>query len=64
MIGTLLAGLESAVARRDDPAAIGGHLDGLAAIMESHFRFEERSLLALLERLDLHAPVADVLGPL
>ncbi|WP_037973430.1 hemerythrin domain-containing protein [Streptomyces sp. NRRL WC-3742] len=32
-----------------DPAAIGRELDGLAAIMESHFRYEERALAAALD---------------
>jgi hemerythrin-like domain-containing protein len=64
MIGTLLAGLQSAVSRSAAPSVIAGHLEGLAAIMESHFRFEERTLLAILDRLQLHEPVADVFGPL
>lgn len=64
MIGTLLAGLQSAVSREASPDVLGQHLEGLAAIMESHFGFEERTLLAILDRLELDAPVADVLGPL
>lgn len=64
MIGSLLAGLSSAVARSDSPEALARHLEGLAAIMESHFRFEERTLLAILDRLGLDASVAEVYGPL
>ncbi|MBD3923937.1 hemerythrin domain-containing protein [Nocardioides cavernae] len=64
MIGTLLAGLQSAVSRTASPEVLGQHLDGLAAIMESHFGFEERTLVAILDRLELDATVADVLGPL
>lgn len=64
MIGTLLAGLRSEVDRTSDPATLGRHLDGLGAIMESHFRFEERTLLGILDRLGLDAPLAEVLGPL
>lgn len=64
MIGTLLSGLESAVSRKASPGVLGRHLEGLAAIMESHFRFEERTLLDVLDRLDLRAEVDDVLGPL
>lgn len=64
MIGTLLAGLQSAVSREAPPAVLGQHLEGLAAIMESHFGFEERTLVTILDRLELDAPVADVLGPL
>lgn len=40
------------------------HLDGIGAIMESHFRFEERRLLTVLEALALDADPRDVLGPL
>lgn len=32
--------------------------------MESHFRYEERQLLAVLERLELEAEPRAVLGPL
>jgi hemerythrin-like domain-containing protein len=64
MIGTLLAGLESAVSHSSSPEVLGQHLTGLAAIMESHFGFEERTLLAILDRLELTSSVADVLGPL
>lgn len=64
MIGTLLAGLQAAVSRKAAPEAIGQHLEGLAAIMESHFGFEERTLLGVLDRLELSASVADVFGPL
>ena len=64
MIGTLLAGLESAVSRAASPVVLGQHLEGLAAIMESHFGFEERTLLAVLDRLEFDAPVDAVYGPL
>jgi hypothetical protein len=40
------------------------HLDGIGAITESHFRFEERRLLAVLEALAHDADPRDVLGPL
>jgi hypothetical protein len=64
MIGHLVSGLQADVDRTADPVTLGRHLDGIGAIMESHFRFEERTLLALLDRLDLVAPVAEVFGPL
>ncbi|MFE6055981.1 hemerythrin domain-containing protein [Kitasatospora sp. NPDC056446] len=32
-----------------DPEAVGRELDGLAAIMESHFRYEERAIGAALD---------------
>ena len=56
MINHLLAGLQAAV----DPAP----LEGIAATMESHFRYEERQLLTVLETLELAADPGDVLGPL
>lgn len=40
---------ESAEATPDRRAAIGRELDGLAAIMESHFRYEERAIGAALD---------------
>lgn len=35
----------------DDPAAARGEVDGLAAILESHFRWEERAIVGALDRL-------------
>lgn len=64
MIGHLLGGLAAAVDRAAPPAELDRHLEGVAAIMESHFRYEERSLLTVLEALALTADVDDVLGPL
>ena len=64
MIAHLLGGLEEAVASQAPPEEIGRHLEGIAAIMESHFRYEERQLLAVLATLDLDAAVPDLLGPL
>jgi hypothetical protein len=45
-------------------AELATHLDGLAAIMESHFRYEERRLLDTLATLDLDADPRALLGPL
>ncbi len=64
MIAHLLSGLEKAIRSQAPPEAIGRHLEGLAAIMESHFRYEERQLLTVLATLDLDATVPDMLGPL
>ncbi|MFJ4173549.1 hemerythrin domain-containing protein [Microbacterium sp. NPDC089696] len=62
MLTHLLAGLREAAGA--DRETIERHLDGVGAIMESHFRFEEREILEPLRRLHLEHPVADVLGPL
>lgn len=64
MIAYLLAGLTKAVDEQRERSVLLSHLDGIAAIMESHFRYEERELLTVLEVLELHTDIADVLGPL
>jgi len=64
MIAHLLAGLQAAVDRAAPPAELDRHLEGLAAIMESHFRYEERQLAAVLETLALDVDPRAVLGPL
>lgn len=64
MIAQLLGGLQQAVDHRADPAELARHLDGIAAIMESHFAYEERRLLTVLDTLDRRADVHSVLGPL
>jgi len=47
-----------------DRDALDRHLEGIAAIMESHFRFEERELLEPLAGLRTAAPRSELLGPL
>lgn len=64
MIAHLLSGLQSVVARSGTPAELDQHLEGIAAIMESHFRYEERQLLRVLETLELTASPAEVFGAL
>ena len=64
MVAHLLQGLGAAADRAAGPAELQRHLDGVAALMDSHFRYEERQLLVVLERLELDAAVRDVLGPL
>jgi hemerythrin-like domain-containing protein len=64
LIAHLLAGLQAAVARTAPPAELDQHLEGVAAIMESHFTYEERQLLTVLETLALDADPHAVLGPL
>ncbi|SDS81040.1 hemerythrin domain-containing protein [Microlunatus soli] len=64
MIGYLVAALQDAVGRNASPVEIDRHLDGVAAIMENHFRYEEQQLLTILDTLGLDADPHDVLGPL
>jgi len=64
MIAHLLTGLRDASDRAAPPEELALHLEGIAAIMESHFRYEERQLLTVLDTLRLDAAPGDVLGPL
>lgn len=64
MISHLLAGLQEAVDEAAPPEDLDRHLEGIAALMESHFRYEERRLLRVLETLELDRDPADALGPL
>lgn len=64
MLSHLLGGLRHAVEAGESRDSIERHLDGVGAIMESHFRFEEREILAPLRALVVDGSVEDVLGPL
>lgn len=64
MIAHLLTGLEAAVEQVAPPEELERHLEGVAAIMENHFRYEERQLLSVLETLRLDETAAAVLGPI
>jgi len=64
MIGHLLGGLREASDRAAPRDELERHLEGVAAIMESHFRYEERQLLTVLETLQLEADPRRVMGPL
>ena len=64
MIGHLISGMQAAIASAASPDELARHLEGIAAIMESHFRYEERQLLSVLDTLALDADPGSVLGPL
>lgn len=64
MIAHLLGELSAAVERSASTADLSMHLDGVAAVMETHFLYEERQLLRVLESLEMDDSVSDVLGPL
>jgi hemerythrin-like domain-containing protein len=53
MIAHLIQTLEHAVSTAADSASLHRHLDGIGAIMESHFRFEEKQLLDLLNTIEV-----------
>jgi hypothetical protein len=62
MIDFQLSALSRAV---DEEAPVGDlerHLEGISAIMENHFAYEERQLLAVLETLRLDRDASAVLG--
>lgn len=61
-IDYLLKELAAAVDRSASPQEIEQHLEGVSAIMENHFAYEERQLLKALEKLALQADPEGVLG--
>ncbi len=64
LIAQLIDGLRVAVEGGVPRDRIESHLDGIAAIMESHFQYEERRLGAVLDTLVVNADPHHVLGPL
>lgn len=64
MIAGLLDSLQTATEQDDPPERLRPHVEGIAAIMESHFRYEERQLLAVLDAMAWDADLHDVFGPL
>ena len=64
MIAALLTQFGHAVTAAATPGELARHLDGFSAIMESHFRYEERELLGVLAELRLAADPHALLGPL
>jgi hemerythrin-like domain-containing protein len=69
MLSHLLGELQRVVATGHaagghDTAALHRHLDGIEAVMETHFRYEEKRLLPALTDLVLDATPRAALGPL
>jgi hemerythrin-like domain-containing protein len=64
MIAALLGQFDRALKAAAAPGELARHLDGLSAIMESHFSYEERQLLGILSALRLAADPHALLGPL
>jgi hypothetical protein len=65
----LLAALARAVDAGADAATLERHLDGIDAVMETHFRYEEKRLVEVLDEPAVAAALAgtdrrEVLGPL
>jgi hypothetical protein len=65
MIAHLIRGLDNAVSTGADAASLLRHLDGIGAIMESHFRFEEKQLVGLLDAIeDESLDKTELFGPI
>lgn len=64
MIDHLIGNLEKAVTAATDPEEVHRHLDGIEAVMETHFKFEETQLVAVLDGLDADFDRAEIFGPL
>lgn len=64
MIAHLIRDLEAAIRTDTSQRDLSRHLEGISAIMESHFRYEERQLLAVLDTLQLDIAPSSALGPL
>ncbi|WP_245613995.1 hemerythrin domain-containing protein [Knoellia sinensis] len=64
MMTYLIGGMQSAMSSHATADELARHLEGIGAIMENHFRYEERELLTVLETLALDADSRQVLGPL
>ncbi|MEL4319987.1 hemerythrin domain-containing protein [Leifsonia sp. YIM 134122] len=67
MIAHLIRDLERALQSGAEPALLLGHLDGIGAIMTSHFGYEERQLLGVLDTIEVSSTDAtprSFFGPL
>ncbi|CAN7384808.1 hemerythrin domain-containing protein [Knoellia sp. LjRoot47] len=53
MMSHLIGEFEHALSSTSDRETLHAHLDGLDAIVESHFGYEERSLLSVLDEVPL-----------
>lgn len=62
MMAHLIGGLQKALTSGADSGTLHGHLDGMGAIMESHFRYEERELLGVLDGIPLTLERRDAFG--
>ncbi|MEP6563168.1 MAG: hemerythrin domain-containing protein [Nakamurella sp.] len=58
MLALLIGDLEFALAATSEQAILLRHLDGIEAVMETHFRFEEKQLVEVLDEM------ADLIGSL
>lgn len=64
MIEHLIGGLQKAVADSTDPEVAHRHLDGIEAVMETHFKYEEKQLGAVLDGMDADFDRTEIFGPI
>jgi hypothetical protein len=64
MLEHLIGNLSAALDAGEDPETLHRHLDGIGAVMETHFGYEERRLLTVLDALALDGTAKDLLGDL
>lgn len=64
MIEHLIGGLQKALADSTDPEVAHRHLDGIEAVMETHFKYEEKQLGAVLDGMDADFDRTEIFGPL
>lgn len=62
MISHLIQGLEKAISAGADTDALLQHLDGIEAVMTTHFRFEEKQLVSLLDTMVIDLDKTVVFG--
>ncbi|MQM26705.1 hemerythrin domain-containing protein [Glycomyces sp. NEAU-7082] len=64
MLEHLLGGFAAAIDAGADDETLHRHLDGIGAVMETHFGYEERQLLTVLDTLALEGDPRTLLGDL
>ncbi|MBU6535984.1 hemerythrin domain-containing protein [Streptomyces mayonensis] len=64
MIEHLIGGLRKALADSTDPEVAHRHLDGVEAVMETHFKYEEKQLGAVLDGMDTDFDRTEIFGPI
>ncbi|WP_460497739.1 hemerythrin domain-containing protein [Glycomyces tarimensis] len=64
MLEHLIGEFAAAMASGEDAESLHRHLDGIGAIMESHFGYEERELLSVLDAVAPEGEARTLLGDL
>ncbi len=64
MLDHLIGRLTAAMEADADEETLHSHLDGIGAVMETHFRYEEHQLLTVLDALALTGEPTALLGDL